>query len=100
MEIKDNQVIIYIDDKPIACTSSVNLTIDDPAPVLCTAVPEWNLKVSGKWPKLTRLQALDFEWHCSRRMPRKKKKAYRKKLRKAIVYELYREKVNEFLSTI
>ena len=104
MKIEDNQVLIYIDDKPIACTTgatldttTLNLESFD-APALCAAVPEWNITVSGKWPELTRLEALKFEYYCARRMPRKKKKSYRKQLVKAMAYEVYRENVHKFLS--
>lgn len=107
MEINGGQVLICVNGEAIGCTTdatlstaTLNLEPYDRPPILCPSVPEWNLTVSGKWPELTRLQALEFEWYCSVKMPRKKKKAYRKKLSHAIAYELYREKVDRFLSKI
>jgi hypothetical protein len=101
MEINSGNLILYVDDKPIiACTGATFTLPENEPPILCEAVPEYNLTVSGKWPELTRLQALKFEWYCARRMSRKKKKSYRKKLEQAISYELYREQVDRFLSTI
>jgi hypothetical protein len=106
MEISGN-LVLYVGGEPVAActeaafdTATLHLESYDQPPVLCTAVPEWNLTVAGKWPELTRLEALTFEWYVARRMPRKKKKSYRKRLEKAIAYERYRKQVDEFLSKI
>lgn len=87
-----SELILYIDGKPVAVSNDLELTIPKPeAYVSCTTGTDQTFTVNGLLPEMTRLDALMFEYDLAKLLPRKLKKSVRKKLSKAIGYELYRE---------
>lgn len=100
--IEGNKLILYADGKPIGVTTDAVITDNShEAPTICEAVPEFNITVEGLYNfTLTRPQALFQEWIRSSSLPRKKKKAYRKRISKAMYYEIHREQVMNYLDSI
>lgn len=87
METIANNIILYVDGKPVLA-SNVKLSIEPPPyPVItCTEEVHSTFEFSGLWemPELTPIQEWQYQWYRSGELPRKEKKAYRKKLLKML----------------
>lgn len=86
-----SELILYIDGKPVTVSNDLELTIPKPENyVSCTTGTDQTFTLNGLF-EMSRLDNLMFEYQLSKLLPRKLKKSVRKKLSKAIGYELYRE---------
>lgn len=91
--INGTDLLVYIDGNPVVTTNhNFNPTIDY-LPITTPIEGEvtfdsLNRFDSSQW---TYLQQLEYQWAHSIELPRKQKKAYRKRLSKAYIHEVYRQ---------
>jgi hypothetical protein len=88
MEINGGDLVLYINDKPVAVCSGT-LTLPESFDYVSCLEPESErtVEVSGiGLPEinLTPIQEWNYQWYRSGELPRKEKKAYRKKLLKML----------------
>lgn len=102
-------LLVYIDGNPIGCTTDAVLNLPDyKETILCEARSEFILTLEGhcqfggpsKFEEMTYLQKIEYNWYRSKELPRKEKKAYRKRLKLAYGQELYRQQVMNYLDRI
>ena len=99
--IDGTKLVIYIDGKAVGIAEVATLTIPEyDGPILAPAVSNFTIELIARWPGSTHKQMLEMEWVRSKKMPRKIKKQYRKKLQIAYAAEVHRDKVMEFLDTL
>jgi hypothetical protein len=94
-----NGLVLYIDNKPVSVLTDAELAAE-PCTVDVVSGKEYIFECLGKWqlPEMTTEQELRYQWYRSSELPRKVKKAYRKKL-KRIITDI-REQAHRFLSTL
>jgi hypothetical protein len=86
MEVS-NDLVLYIDGKPVVVCTGATLTPQEPKGYVSCLEPEGirTFEVSGiGLPEPTALQEWQYHWYRSKVLPRKEKKAYRKKLLKLL----------------
>ncbi len=106
MKIDGSKLLIYLDGEPIGCTTpaTINVTPQDEITSICDPRSEFILNLEGVYKfgelEMTYLQKIVYNWHRAKEMPRKRKKAYRKRLEKAYAEEQYRQQVINWLDSI
>lgn len=99
--INGNDLIVYIGDKPIACSTGTQLNIESGDPPILAQAREYKFTVSGIMPlQLTYMEKLEMEWVHTIRLPRKTKKQRRKLIKRAVIAEFHRQRVMDYLDTI
>jgi len=85
MEIKSNKLILYINNEPIEVLSGIDLTTVGDYTSCTTEISGEYTFEAGKWePEYTLEAQWKYNWWMARTLPRKQKKAYRKKLLKML----------------
>lgn len=87
MEINGSKLVLYVDGEPITVCNEVKMTLPEiEADIVRTCEDKtWTFQSAGfEELKLTPQQLWNYNWWMARTLPRKQKKAYRKKLIKML----------------
>ena len=83
--IQGNALLIYFNGEPIGATTSASLKGVPAEPCTTVTTGEYTFTASKfEMPELTPRQEWNYQWYRSGDLPRKAKKAYRKKLLKML----------------
>ena len=88
MVINGSNLVVYIDGEPVAACDEVKLTLPEiEADIIITCEEQTYTFQSSKFQELemTFEQEWNYNWWKSKVLPRKQKKAYRKKLIKMLM---------------